>query len=97
MSKSVQIPDDLHALAKWVAKAEDRGVAEQLSHWIKLGIAAEAKRLPLSEVDLARALSGKLDEMDVATGKRSQESLLLISRERARQSKPTFPAKYKAR
>ena len=97
MSKSVRIPDELHALATWVAKAEDRGIAEQLRHWIKLGIAAETKRVPLSDVDVEVALGGRLDIMDVATGKRSQESLLLISRERARQSKPTFPAKYKAR
>jgi len=97
MSKSVRIPDELHALATWVAKAEDRGIAEQLGHWIRLGIAAEAKRLPLGAIDVANALSGKLDEMDVATGKRSQESLLLISRARARRSKCTFPAKYTTR
>ncbi|MEZ5436734.1 MAG: hypothetical protein R3F12_00045 [Lysobacteraceae bacterium] len=97
MSKTVRIPDEIHELVKAEAGLKGRTIAEQLAHWIKHGLIAEAAEGDRSGLDAAIALSHKLDALDVASGKRSPESMLLISRERARQSKATFPAKYRSR
>jgi len=96
MSKSVRVPDELYALVKAEAGLTGRSIAEQLAHWAKRGLIAEAAEGARSEVEAALAVSHKLDALDVRSGKRSPESMLLISRERARQSKRTFPKKFKS-
>jgi len=40
MAKNVRISDDLHALAAWEARLQDRSIAQQIEHWAKRGIAA---------------------------------------------------------
>lgn len=91
-TKSIRVSEQLYELAKLAANHHGRSIAEQLEHWAKVALAS--KGAP-SDLELALAWSHELDKMDVATGKRSAESLLFIPRSMARQSKVTFPKKFR--
>lgn len=96
MAKNVRISDELYALAQLEAQLQDRSIAQQLEHWAKRGIAAaSAGAGPLGAVDVAAAVTRRLDTLDVISGKRRRESLHFVPRKAARAARPTFPASYK--
>lgn len=92
MAKNIRISDDLCALAQNEAKLQERSIAQQIEHWAKRGLVGDDQGV--TALRAAVAFSHELDKLDVQSGRRNQESMLLISRRRARQSKYTFPAKY---
>lgn len=98
MAKNVRISDELYALAQIEASLQDRSIAQQLEHWAKRGMAlvsSSASPDSVSARDAAVAMTRRLDALDVATGRRSVDSLHFIPRSIARDSKPVFPLKYR--
>ncbi|MCR6662651.1 MAG: ParD-like family protein [Luteimonas sp.] len=98
MAKNVRISDELYALAQMESRLQDRSIAQQLEHWAKRGIAAVgslgAGHRTVSAVDAAVAMTRRLDELEVLSGRRSADATHLISRSAARQSKRVFHGKY---
>jgi ParD-like antitoxin of type II ParDE toxin-antitoxin system len=41
MAKSIRITDDLYRLAAHEARLMDRSLAQQIEHWVKLGVGVE--------------------------------------------------------
>jgi hypothetical protein len=95
MAKNVRISDELYLLALLESKLQDRSIAQQLEHWIKLGLSASRSPSRSNVVDAAIAITRGLDTQDVLEGKRSADYLHFIPRSIARRAKPVFPTKYR--
>lgn len=67
MAQTIKLPDDLMQVLREEAESQDRSIAGQVRHWIRLGQALEAS-LPYER--MRAALTGKLD-----TRKLSDEQL----------------------
>src|SRR5687767_6991474 len=77
MAKSIRITDELYELATDEAALMGRSLAQQIEHWVKLGIGVE--RSTGATVDDVRAAALRYrqlrDEADVRAGRRTPESL----------------------
>ena len=94
MARNVRISDDLHALAAWEARLQDRSIAQQIEHWAKRGIAAAGL---VDSTDAAIAMTHRLDALEVETGKRSSAWLHFIPRSLVKRSLAHFPRTYRQR
>jgi len=80
MAKSIRITDELYELATHEAALMERSLAQQIEHWVKLGIGVE--RATGATVDDVRAAALRYrhvrDEAAVRSGKKTPESLHAI-------------------
>lgn len=80
MAKSIRITDELYELATHEAALMQRSLAQQIEHWVKLGIGVESAAG--ATVDDVRAAALRYrhvrDEADVRSGRRTAESLHAI-------------------
>lgn len=80
MAKSIRITDELYDLAVHEAALMQRSLAQQIEHWVKLGISVE--RSAGATVDDVRAAALRYhhvcDEAAVRSGRKSAESLYAI-------------------
>lgn len=81
MAKSVRISDELYELAVHEAALMQRSLAQQIEHWVKLGISVE--RSTGATVDDVRAAALRYrhvrDEAAVRSGRKKAESLYVIT------------------
>jgi hypothetical protein len=63
MSVPTRIDDELFRHAQAVSASQDRGAAQQINHWARLGAAVEATRV--SHQELADVLAGRRSYDDV--------------------------------
>jgi hypothetical protein len=93
MAKSVRISDDIYELASQEAALMHRSLAQQLEHWMKLGMSVEHSQATVDEV---RAVAANFKraraEKDVLRGRRSARSLHVIPASVVRAAKVEFPA-----
>jgi hypothetical protein len=93
MAKSIRISDQLYELALQEAALMERSLAQQIEHWVKLGIGVE--RTSGATVDDVRAAALRYrhvrDEAAVRSGRRSAASLHAIPADLIRQARPEFP------
>lgn len=95
MAKNVRISDELYALALVEARLQDRSIAQQLEHWAKRGMAsAGATAGTAAALDVAAAVTRRLDILDVLSGQRRPDYLHFIPPDLARESRPIFPPTY---
>ncbi|MBW0157618.1 ParD-like family protein [Sedimentimonas flavescens] len=64
MAQSVKLPDDIMALVRREAELNSRSVAAQITHWIKIGRAAESSD-SFNFARITAALEGRLDTTDL--------------------------------
>lgn len=80
MAKSVRITDELYALALQEAALMERSLAQQIEHWVKLGVGVGGSSG--ATVDDVRAAALRYrhvrDEAAVRSGRKSAESLYVI-------------------
>lgn len=80
MAKSIRITDELYELATHEAALMQRSLAQQIEHWVKLGIGVESAAG--ATVDDVRAAALRYrhvrDEVDVRSGRKTPESLYAI-------------------
>lgn len=80
MAKSIRITDELYELAMQEAALMERSLAQQIEHWVKLGIGVE--RATGATMDEVRAAALRYrhvrDEADVRSGRKPPESLFAI-------------------
>jgi histidinol-phosphate/aromatic aminotransferase/cobyric acid decarboxylase-like protein len=93
MAKSIRISDELYELALQEAALMQRSLAQQVEHWVKLGVGLEhAKGASLDDVRAAALQYRHVrDEADVRAGRRSAESLHVIPRALVKKAKITMP------
>jgi hypothetical protein len=92
MAKSVRISDELYELASQEAALMHRSVAQQLEHWMKLGVSVEHSQATLDDVRSASAQFKRVrDESAVRQGRRSPSSLHVIPGSLVRSAKVEFP------
>ena len=93
MAKSIRITDELYDLATHEAALMHRSLAQQIEHWVKLGVGVE--RTAGATVDDVRsaAMQYRLarDEADVRSGRRTAASLHAIPASLARTARAEFP------
>lgn len=93
MAKSIRISDDLYELALREAESMQRSLAQQIEHWVKLGVGLEHQ--PGSTLDDVRAAALQYrhvkDEADVRSGRRVASSLHAIPAAWARNAKVEYP------
>lgn len=93
MAKSVRISDDIYELAVREAALMHRSVAQQLEHWMKLGMGVEHGQATLDDVRAAAARFKRArDEVAVEQGKRPARSMHLIPATLARSARVEFPS-----
>ena len=91
--KSIRISDDLFLLARTESETMSRSIAQQLEHWARIGAAIE--RSGVTQDQVHQVLGGDArarERLFMKLGLVSQESMLLIPRDRARQATVRFPA-----
>ena len=92
MAKSVRITDELYDLATYEAGLMERSLAQQIEHWVKLGIGVE--RSSGATVDEVRTAALRYrhvrDEAAVRSGRKSAESLHAIPASLTRDAKIKF-------
>ena len=90
MPKTVRISDELHEMAAKEAALVHRSLAQQIEHWVKLGIGVE-RTAALDDVRAA-ALQYRhaRDEADVRSGRRSAKSLHAIPDSLVKNAKMEF-------
>ncbi len=102
MAKSVRITDELYEVALHEAALMERSLAQQIEHWVKLGVGVE--RSSGATVDEVRAAALRYrhvrDEAAVRSGRKSAESLhaipdSLIKNAKLEFSKAAFKTKRK--
>jgi len=93
MAKSIRISDDLYELALKEAGLMHRSLAQQVEHWVKLGVGVEhAKGATLDDVRAAAARYRHAQtEREVQSGQRRPESLWVIPPALARSARVEFP------
>lgn len=93
MAKSIRITDELYELALHEAALMERSLAQQIEHWVKLGVGVE--RSSGATVDEVRAAALRYrhvrDEVAVRSGRKSAESLYAIPTSLIRSAKLEFP------
>ena len=93
MAKSVRITDELYELAMQEAALMERSLAQQVEHWVKLGVGVE--RSSGATIDDVRAAALRYrhvrDEAAVRSGRKSAESLHVIPASLIRNAKLEFP------
>jgi hypothetical protein len=93
MAKSVRITDELYDLATQEAALMERSLAQQVEHWVKLGIGVE--RSSGATVDEVRVAALRYrhvrDEAAVRSGKKPASSLHVIPESLIRGAKLEFP------
>lgn len=92
MAKNIRISDTLYDIASAEAKLQHRSLAQQVEYWAKLGMAAErsGSGQSVGAMEASIEATRRMDIFDVATGKRSADSLYFIPRSMARQSTAKF-------
>lgn len=93
MAKSIRITDELYELATHEAALMQRSLAQQIEHWVKLGIGVESAAG--ATVDDVRAAALRYrhvrDEADVRSGRRTASSLHAIPAAVVRSAQIAFP------
>lgn len=93
MAKSIRITDELYELATHEAALMHRSLAQQVEHWVKLGVGVE--RTAGATVDEVRSAALQYrharDEADVRSGRRSASSLHAIPAAVVRSARVEFP------
>jgi hypothetical protein len=93
MAKSIRITDELYELAMHEANLMHRSLAQQIEHWVKLGVGVE--RTAGATVDDVRSAALKYrharDEAQVRSGRRTASSLHAIPSSIARSARAEFP------
>lgn len=93
MAKSIRISDELYELATHEAALMHRSLAQQIEHWVKLGVGVErAAGATVNDVRVA-ALRYRhaCDEAAVRSGRRTAASLHAIPAKIAKGAKAEFP------
>ncbi len=94
MAKSIRISDELYALALQEAALMQRSLAQQVEHWVKLGVGVEhAEGTSVNDVRAA-ALQYRhaRDESAVRSGRKSAASLHAIPVDLVKASQIEFPS-----
>lgn len=93
MAKSIRISDELYEVALQEAALMQRSLAQQVEHWVKLGIGVESATG--ATVDDVRAAALRYrhvrDEAAVRSGRRTASSLHAIPAAMVRSSRIEFP------
>jgi len=93
MAKSIRITDELYELATQEAAMMNRSLAQQIEHWVKLGVGIE--RTAGATMDDVRAASMQYrlarEEAAVRSGRRTASSLHAIPASVARSARAEFP------
>lgn len=93
MAKSIRITDELYDLATHEAALMHRSLAQQIEHWVKLGVSVE--RTAGATVDDVRSAALRYrharDEAAVRSGRRTAASLHAIPAAMARGAEAEFP------
>jgi len=93
MAKSIRITDELYELATQEAALMHRSLAQQIEHWVKLGVGVE--RMAGATVDDVRAAALQYrharDEAAVRGGRRTASSLHAIPPSIVRSARIEFP------
>jgi hypothetical protein len=93
MAKSIRISDELYELATHEAALMQRSLAQQIEHWVKLGVGVE--RSTGATVDDVRAAALRYrharDEAAVRSGRRAASSLHAIPRSLVTSAHVEFP------
>lgn len=94
MAKSIRISDELYELAAQEAPLMQRSLAQQVEHWVKLGIGIERSQGATVQAVRAAALQYRhaLDEASVRTGRKAPESLHVIPKATLKSARVEFPA-----
>lgn len=93
MAKSIRISDELYGLASREAALMDRSLAEQVEHWVKLGVGLEhSEDASVHAVRSAAIRYRKLcNEVAVRSGRKPPENLYLLSSAALRNARLEFP------
>lgn len=93
MAKSIRITDELYQLALQEATLMERSLAQQIEHWVKLGIGVEHSVGATLDDVRAAALRYRhvRDEAAVRSGKRTAASLHAIPSAMVRNAQVEFP------
>lgn len=93
MAKSIRISDELYDLAVHEARLMQRSLAQQVEHWVKLGVGIERSGgATVNEVrEAALRYLHVRDEAAVRSGRKSAESLHAIPASVVKGAKLTFP------
>jgi hypothetical protein len=98
MAKSVRISDGFYALLELEARLEHRSIAQQLEYWATIGMARTRSSVMESSasysVEAAAESTRRKDVHDVASGRRTADSLHFIPRSLARDAKPDFSKRF---
>lgn len=93
MAKSIRITDELYDLATHEAALMHRSLAQQIEHWVKLGVGVE--RAAGATVDEVRTAALRYhharDEAAVRSGRKTPSSLHAIPMSIARGAAAEFP------
>ena len=93
MAKSIRISDELYELAVHEAALMERSLAQQVEHWVKLGVGVERSTGATTEDVRAAALRYRhvRDEAAVRSGRKSPESLHAIPASLVKSARIEFP------
>ena len=93
MAKSIRISDELYELALYEAGLMERSLAQQVEHWVKLGIGSERSNGATVEDVRAAALKYRhvLDEAAVRSKRKSPQSLHVIPAAMVKSAHVQFP------
>jgi hypothetical protein len=93
MAKSIRITDELYELAMHEANLMHRSLAQQIEHWVKLGVGVERNAGATFDEVRSAALQYRRarDEAAVRSGRRTASSLHVIPASIARSAKAEFP------
>lgn len=93
MAKSIRITDELYELATQEAALMQRSLAQQIEHWVKLGVGLERNAGATVDDVRAAAVQYRLarDESAVRSGRRAATSLHAIPAALARSARAEFP------
>lgn len=93
MAKSIRITDELYEMAMQEAAVMQRSLAQQIEHWVKLGVGVE--HMAGATLDDVRAAALQYrhasDEAAVRSGRRSASSLHAIPASIVKNSRAEFP------
>ncbi len=93
MAKSIRITDELYEFALQEAALMQRSLAQQIEHWVKLGVGVEHATGASVEDVRAAALRYRhvRDEAAVRSGRRAASSLHAIPASLVRSARVEFP------
>jgi len=93
MAKSIRISDELYEVAVHEAALMERSLAQQVEHWVKLGIGVEHSAGATVEAVRAAALRYRhvRDEVAVRSGRKTAESLHAIPASLIKSASIEFP------